>query len=310
MYFVRKIIIKPFISAFFSALLFPILLYPTQLNADTPDVLVTLKPLHSLVSALMLDIGEPGLLLDNLQSPHDYSMKPSDRRRINQADIIIYASADIESFIPAIQNSLPQQKFIKLTNIPGLKLLETRAFDSHAQQHNHHIDGHIWLSIDNAIIISQYLSNEFIKQDPLNSERYRTNSNKQISKLRQLKKDIQQQVLPLRNQAFLMFHDAFQYFENEFQLSSGMFVTTSPDHKPGIRHILKLKQKIQQQNIRCIFYEPPHIPKIIQTLTEGSKIQLIPLEPLGIKYEMGNEQYFKLLSDISYNLYNCLKQDL
>jgi len=310
MYSIRKTIRKPSMSALFSLLLFPILLYPSQLNADTPNVLVTLKPLHSLVSALMLDISKPELLLNNLQSPHDYSMKPSDRRRINQADMIIYASPDIESFIPAIQNGLHQQKFINLTNIAELNLLETRAFDSHAQGHHHQIDGHIWLSIDNAIIISQYLTKEFIKQDTLNSEKYRSNNNKHISKLRQLKKDIQQQMLPLSNQAFLMFHDAFQYFEDEFKLTAGLFVTTSPDHKAGIRHIRQLKESMQQQKIRCVFYEPPHIPKIVHTITEDSHAQLIPLEPLGIKFEAGDEQYFKLLSDISNKLYNCLKQNL
>ena len=297
-------------TALFFSILISILFFPFQLNADTPDILVTLKPVHSLVSALMLDVGEAELLMDNFQSPHDYSMRPSDRRRINQADIIIYVSPDIEGFMPAIHSSLKNKKLIRLIDIPGLKLLDARAFDSHTKGNRHHNDGHIWLSIDNAIIISQYLAEILIKRDANNHQKYRTNRDTLIFQLKQLKADIQEKMQTLHNQPFLTFHDAFQYFEHEFELTSGHFVTTSPDQKAGIRHITFLQKKIQQLDIHCVFYEPPHIPKIIKTITEGSQIHLIPLEPLGIKYAAGEKHYFKLLNDISNNLYKCMKQDL
>jgi len=305
---VDKNIIKLFIATFFSLLIF---ISPLQVYAAAPEILVTLKPLHSLVTALTLNITEPELLFDNLQSPHDYAMKPSDRRRISRADIIIYASPEIESFMPALQSSLSHKKIISLTNITGINLLKARAFDFHDSKKNrHHTDGHIWLSIDNAIVISRYLSEEFIKQDKGNAEKYRSNNSHLIAKLKQLKKELQQQMQPVSRQPFLIFHDAFQYFENDFKLTAGLFVTTSPEHKVGIRHIRDLKKKIQQQNIRCVFYEPPNIPEIIQTITENQQVQLIPLEPLGIKYQADHKQYFKLLTGISNKLYHCLKQGL
>lgn len=283
---------------------------PIQTNAAAPHVLATLKPLHSLVSALMLNVSQPELLLDNLQSPHDYNMKPSDRRRLNRADIIIYASADIESFIPAIENTLRHQHVINLSKIPGVHLLPGRKLDSTSHRHDHHTDGHIWLSIDNAIVISQHLTTELIKQDASNSKIYHANSVVLIEKLRQLQQHIKNKLQTFSDQPFLMFHDAFQYFENEFGLNAGLFVTTSAEHKAGIRHISSLKQQLQQQDIRCVFYEPPHIPKIVQTITVENKHQLVPLEPLGIQFQAGPEQYFELLGNISNKLYTCLKQDL
>jgi len=305
---IEKNIIKPLISVFFSLLIF---ISPWQLHAGTAKILVTLKPLHSLVSALTLNISEPELLFDSLQSPHDYTMKPSDRRRINRADIIIYASPSIESFMPTLQSSLSHKKIINLTNIADINLLQARAFDLHGDKKmRHHSDGHIWLSVNNAIIISQYLSREFIKLDGDNAKKYRSNSRHLITRLKQLKKELQLQMQPVSSQPFLMFHDSFQYFENDFKLTAGLFVTTSPEHKVGIRHIRDLKNKIQQQNIRCVFYEPPYIPKIIQTITEGQAVQLTALEPMGIEYQAGHEQYFKLLRNISNKLYHCLKQGL
>jgi zinc transport system substrate-binding protein len=293
----------------FTLIVLGLLLHPWQLNANTPNILVSIKPLHSLVSALMLDIHTPELLLNSQQSPHSYSMKPSDRRRINRADIIIYASADIESFIPSIQRSLSRQKVIAITDIPGIKLLPARTFGAHSHSHSHYIDGHTWLSIDNAIIISQYLSNIFIQLDADNTQKYTLNRDRLVVKLRQLKIQIQHKMQPFSERPFLMFHDALQYFENDFKLTAGLFVTTSPEHKAGIRHISALKRKIQQQNIRCIFYEPPHIPRIIRAITAGRQVQLIALEPLGRKYTPGAEQYFNLLNGISDKLYNCMQQD-
>ncbi len=305
---INKNIIKPFITTFFSLLIF---ISPWQLQAGTAKILVTLKPLHSLVSALTLNISQPELLFDSLQSPHDYAMRPSDRRRINRADIIIYASTNIESFMPSLQRNLPNKKIINLSNIAGINLLQARAFDLHENKKpGRHTDGHIWLSINNAIIISQYLSSEFIKLDRDNAEKYSSNNSRLISRLKQLKKELQLQMQSVSSQPFLMFHDSFQYFENDFKLTAGLFVTTSPEHKVGIRHIRDLKNKVQQQNIRCVFYEPPHIPKIIQTITEGQAVQLIALEPLGIEYQAGHQQYFKLLRNISNKLYHCLKQGL
>lgn len=301
---------KPLTSLFFTMLLLTSMLFPALLKAEASTVLATLKPIHSLLSALMLDIDTPELLLDNRQSPHNYNMKPSDRRQLDQSDLIIYISEDIESFIPAIQHSLADKNIVKLTDIPGLKLLTTRAFDSHNKNHQEQIDGHIWLSIDNAITISQYLSQLLIKRDRINTLKYQINTNKLVIELKQLQNEIKLKLKPFSNHAYILFHDAFQYFEDEYMLNAGLFVTNEPDHKAGIRHISFLKQQIHQHNIRCIFYEPPNIPKIITTLTENRAAQIIALDPIGSEFPPGHRQYFNLLNNIATKMQNCLKQDL
>jgi zinc transport system substrate-binding protein len=280
----------------------------TPSHAETNRILVSIKPLHSLVTGLTQGITEPRLLLNGTQSPHDYQLRPSERRLIQQADIIIIASPHIESFIASMQTAFKNKRFIALSDIPGIKTLPARRVDNDEHNHHHDIDGHLWLSIDNAVIFLQHLSTVFIEDDPANHDRYLQNRDHLIKKLKVLKQQISDQLKPVSDQPFITFHDAFQYFETEFNLHNSLFVTINPEHKPGIKQIRYLKQQIQQQQIRCIFYEPPQIPKIIDTLNEGQLMQVLPLEPLGNFLNSGAELYFQLLSNTAQQLHNCLSK--
>ena len=103
-----------------------------------------------------------------------------------------------------------------------------------------------------------------------------------------------------------MFHDAFQYFEHEFQLRPARYVTTSPEHISGVRNVQSLKQHIEQNNIQCIFYEPPEIPSIIATLVDDRAIKVLPLDPLGAQLDAGPQLFFNLIEAIANKLYQCM----
>jgi len=294
----------------YKQLSFSILLYLLILplaHASAPDILVTLKPIHSLVSNLTNGITQPKLLIKGFQSPHNYTMRPSDRRLIKQADIIIFTGPTIEGFMPDIVNSLNNKHIIDLSQIPGLHTLPTRLMLQTGHKHgNTEYDGHIWLSIQNAKHIIEYLYTQFITHDPEHKNQYTANKNRTISRLNNLNKKIHEQMKQVSDKAFLMFHDAFQYFENEQGLKKAFFVTSTPDHKIGIRQIKNLRLKIQEQQISCVFYEPPQIPRILHTITEDRTIKVLALEPLGTNFMAGEDLYFKLLTNISKQLYSCL----
>jgi len=276
--------------------------------ASAPDILVTLKPIHSLVSNLTKGITQPKLLIKGFQSPHDYSMRPSDRRLIKQSDIIIFTGPTIESFMPSIVGSLRNKQIIDLSKTPDLHTLPTRLMlnKSHEHTHSEH-DGHIWLSIQNAKHIIKYLHTQLITHDPDHENQYTENKETTINKLNNLNKKIHGQMKQISNHAFLMFHDAFQYFENEQGLKKAFFVTSTPEHKIGIRQVRNLRLKIKEQQISCVFYEPPQIPKILHTIIEDSPIKILALEPLGTNSKSGEDLYFELLTNISQQLYNCLR---
>ncbi|MDH5764707.1 MAG: zinc ABC transporter substrate-binding protein [Gammaproteobacteria bacterium] len=277
--------------------------------ARTPVILTTIKPVHSLVSNLTKDITQPGLLLDSRQSPHDFQLKPSDRRKIAQADIIIYVSGNIETYIAEISNSFAShQQVIELIKAPAITLLPIRAADHHHHHdHDADYDGHIWLSIKNALAMTEYLYQKLSQYDPEHQPVYLRNKQQLIEQLSTAQTNINQLLSPVRHKPYLTFHDAFQYFETEFNLTGSHFVTSSPEHISSIKTVKHYKRLLQTKNIRCIYYEPPVMPKILNTLQTNSNASLLPLDPTGSDLQAGHSLYFELLNNLVNQLYNCLK---
>lgn len=288
------------------------LLFFSQPNlAATPRIVVTLKPLHSLVSGLCRDVCQPALLLDGTQSPHDYQLKPSERRLLESADMVIYASPNVESFVPSLR-SHANQTFIALEKLPGMPLLPARssAHDEHAHdEHAHHgsMDGHIWLSPVNAKIMVTQLSALLSRSDASHASDYARNRDRLLQKLDTLEASIRQQLLPVKNQPFLQFHDALQYFEHDFELTQGVAVTSGAEHSPGARQLRQLQQHIREKNIRCFFYEPPQAPKLLRTLNVNQNARMQALEIHGTDQNASEDLYFTLLSGIATTIKNCLQ---
>ena len=275
--------------------------------SESLNILTTIKPIHSLVSNLTKGISQPDLLISGNQSPHDFQMKPSDRRKIVNANIIIYVSGGIESYIPEISNTFSkQQTVIALDTIAGIQKLPTRSVDEHSDHHADH-DGHLWLSIENAKAISHYLYSEFSKHDPEHQVIYLQNRNQLLARLQQLKTGITDKLKQLKQKPYLTFHDAFQYYETEFNLTGSHFVTSNPEYISGIQSIQHLKKLMQTEKINCIYYEPPRIPKIIHTLKENTAARSLPLDPVGTELHPGENLYFELLDTITNQLLDCLK---
>ena len=271
--------------------------------AAAPTVLVTIKPLHALVSGLCAGIKPPLLLLNTTQSPHDYQLKPSERRMLEAADVIIYASNNVESFMAPLANSLGKQQVIALDSLPGLSLLPARG--SHSSD-NAETDGHIWLAPRLAGNIVQQLALQLAQLDPEHRDQYFANRDRLLIKLDALHHGIEQLLTPLQQQPFLQFHDALQYFEHEFALTSGQVVTTGSEHAPGAKHIHDLQQQVLAKNIRCFFYEPPLPPKLLQTLDVKHTATVQALDIHGSQLETGEDMYFKLLNTIAQQIHSCL----
>lgn len=307
-------------------LCFTLLLLQSACTADnTPRVVVSIKPVHSLLSHITAGTEEPALLIDSPQSAHHFQLRPSQKRLLDQADLFIYSSDAIEGFVDNLKSTSGELEFIELAMIPDLKKLPIRRFNSplhndedshneedrqsdgdHAHGHQADFDGHIWLSIDNAKVIATYLTQRLSKLSPSHSEQYQLNLETLVKRLDKLKQNNQQLLANQKQQPFLVYHDAFQYFEQENQLQGAHFVTTSPEHKPGIKRVRELRKLIQQKQINCVFYEPPNIPPLIKVLSEGNLIKPAQLDPGGLLIPAGKQHYFDLLSQTAQTISKCL----
>ena len=289
-----------------SSFLFLILLMSSS-YATPQKVLVSIKPLHSLISHITEGINPTELLLKQQQSAHHFQLRPSQKRMINKADIFFYSSDTIESFVPALKNTTEHLQFIQLANTPDITSLSTRSYDSH-KHHANDIDGHIWLSIENAQQISRYVTEILSKNNPQHTSHYQRNLDSLLLKLGTLKQNNNNLLSNIKDTPYIVYHDAFQYFEFENKLTGAHFITTSPEHAPGIKRVKELKQLINNQHIRCIFYEPPNIPSLVKTLTDNKLIKLSAIDPAGSQIPAGKQHYFTLMQQTASTLHNCLSQ--
>jgi zinc transport system substrate-binding protein len=307
-------------------------------QADGLRVVVTSKPIHSLTAAVMAGAGEPKLLVEGSASPHTFSLKPSGAAAINAADVFIRVSGSIEPFSEKISAALPASvKLVTLAETPGLKLLDQRAgatFEAHSHDEHGHDehghdehghddhdahadhddddehggkDGHVWLDPNNARLMAGQIATVLSDKDPAHAELYKANAAKLGAEIDTLSAEIETQTKPLAGRPFIVFHDAYQYFETRFGLTAVGSVTVSPDVQPSAKRLAALRQKISKLDAACVFAEPLFQPKLVAAVTEGTKARAGTLDPEGISLEPGPQLYFTLMRTLAGNLTSCLK---
>ncbi|MES9863593.1 MAG: zinc ABC transporter substrate-binding protein [Candidatus Thiodiazotropha sp. 4PDIVS1] len=284
-------------------------------------VVVTIMPIHSLISGLMSGVGEPYLLLKSNQSPHTMSLKPSDARALNQADLVVWIGESLESPLSNLIKQLKvSSEVISLLDTPNLHQLpirNNREWTRHhkptksSSTHTHEInmDNHIWLSPANARLITHHLSNVLIWLDPDNRGLYQNNLEKVLNRLDGMETQFKANISGNTDSPFIVFHDAYQYLEHHFGLNAVGSVSISPDRLAGAKHIHQLREKIRRLEARCIFSEPQFEPKLVHTLISGTQASAGELDPLGGGLTPGEDAYFNLMIGLSEGLASCLGND-
>ena len=105
---------------------------------------------------------------------------------------------------------------------------------------------------------------------------------------------------------FLVFHDAYHYFEARFGITAAGSVTVSPESPPSARRVVEVRARIRGQGARCVFAEPQFQPTLLRVLVEGTPAKVGVLDPLGVALEPGPDLYFQLLENLAGGLQRCL----
>lgn len=294
--------------------------------ADDLRVVVTIKPVHALAAAVMEGAGTPDLLIKGGGSPHSYALRPSDARLLGSADIVIRVSPFLEVFLERPLASFSKQsRIVSVDALAGVTLLPVReggAFEGHDHGHERgreawHVvgpdhephaghDAHLWLSTANAAAIADQLAAIFAEARPAHADLFRSNASRLKSRLAELRGELQGRLTPVKDKPFVVFHDAYQYFEAEFGLRSVGSITLSPERQVGAARIAAIRAKIAQTGSACVFSEPQFEPKLVATVLEGTDAKKGVLDPLGAELPEGTEQYFQLLRNLAGSLTACL----
>jgi zinc transport system substrate-binding protein len=276
-----------------------------------PKVVTSILPIHSLVSAVMEGVGRPTLLIDRPVSPHSYSLRPSDAKAINGADLVVWIGPTLESFLIKPLSTLPTTtRVITLTNEPTIKVIHVTDASGPAELGRVaglDIDPHIWLDPDNAMAIVRIVRDALKKLDPAHAGTYDANAEREIDDL----VDLDMSTLDMTAGNFIgrpviLYHDSLRYFAKRYGLEIAGTVL-SGDKLPGARHMSQLRKLISEKNVRCVFTEPEFSPAMAQSLVEGTKARVATIDPLGTKIQPGVNAYRFLIEGVFGGLLACLR---
>ena len=289
---------------------------PVAIAADW--VVVSIKPVHSLVSALMAGVGKPHLIMRGNMSPHTFSLRPSDAKIMDDARIVFWVGESLETSLAGPIRTLARNAHvITLSETQGLvrrPLREGGAFKAHNHEDERHeddehhdaFDMHIWLDPVNAGVMARLIAGTLSEIDPDNATTYAANTVTLLQRLEDLTTEIVADMRPVRDKPFIVFHDAYRYFEDRFGLTAAGSGVIGSERSPGARRILELRDKIQELGVTCVFAEPGINPSLIDVIIEGTQARIGILNPIGATIESGPDAYFTLMRNMATSFRECL----
>ena len=306
-------------------------------------VVASIKPVHSLVAAVMEGVGEPELLVKGAASPHAYALRPSEARALEQAKVVFWVGEGLEAFLVGPLETLGgNARVVELVDADDLIELDFReggpfeahdhgdheghdhahddddeadhdGGDDHAHEgHGHEghdhgaIDMHLWLDPSNAKAFVQEIEEALSAADPDNAATYEANADALNEKLDVLIAETDGALAPVRGRGFVVFHDAYQYFENRFDIQAAGSITVSPEAIPGAQRLTEIRAKVAELGATCIFAEPQFEPRLVSVVAEGTQARTGVLDPLGADLEDGPDLYFELIRNLTTSLTTCL----
>ena len=309
-----------------------LLAFSTISKADL-KVVTSIKPIHSLASYIMDGVGSPGLIVDGYNSPHSFQLKPSHAKMLEQADIIFWIGEDLENFLEKPLDTIAKKaEKIELLEIKGIKKLKFRernifeehddhghdakkeehddhGHDAKKEEHDDHddhghgeYDPHIWLDPINAKVILNEITEHLIENDSKNASTYKSNLAKALAKIDKLIIDVITETNT--DLSYVVFHDAYQYYENRFNVNILGAMTVNPDVMPGAEQIHEIHEVIEHDNVSCILSEPQFNPDIIKSIAKDTNVKTGVLDPLGANLKPGKDLYFDLIRNMSAS-FNC-----
>ena len=300
--------------------------------ADSPRVVTDIAPVHSLVSRVMDGIGKPDLIVPNETSPHDYRLRPADAEALESAGLVFWMGEGLTPWMERALDSLSGEatiiELLALDETVTLPFREGALFDAHDhsehdghddhddhdhdKEHDDHddhgeFDPHAWLSTDNAKTWLNVIAAKLSSIDPANAGGYFANASEAIAELDALDKEVNEMLDTVRGGKFIVFHDAYQYFETVYDFPASGAISLSDASDPGAARIAEIAKRIESENIQCVLSEPQFNANMVDTVMAGTAAKTEVIDPLGFGIKPGASLYTKLIKGMATSLVNCLK---
>ncbi|KYN65682.1 zinc ABC transporter substrate-binding protein ZnuA [Pantoea agglomerans] len=289
---------------------------PAQAN-----VVASLKPVGFIAAAIADGVTPVDVLLPDGASEHDYSLRPSDAKRLKNADLVVWVGPEMEAFMAKSAAELPAQKNLAMVNIDGVKPLlvsggededehtAEKSEEQDADAHHHHhgeFNMHLWLSPEIARKTAVAIHGKLLELMPQDKAKLDANLQQFEVALADTDKRVSAQLAPVRNKGYFVFHDAYTYFEKQYGLSPTGHFTVNPEIQPGAQRLHQIRTQLVEQKAVCVFAEPQFRPAVIDAVARGTQVRKGTLDPLGTDISLAKDSYVKFLSQLSSQYESCL----
>jgi zinc transport system substrate-binding protein len=294
-------------------------------RAEPPRVVADIAPVHSLVARVMQGAGAPALLLPPGASPHAHALRPADAQALAEADLVVWVGPQLTPWAEKPIAALARGRVVRLAEVPALVRLAPRqgvlfgAHDhAHGDDHDHGhdaagapdraaaVDPHFWLDPVNAKYWLAEIAAALSAADPAGAALYQANAAAALDEIDALGAAIAARLVPLGGRPFVVFHDAYHYFEARFGVEALAALSLGDAVEPGAARVAAVRDVIRELGALCVFTEPQFPPRLAQVLVEGSAARIGTLDPIGTGLEPGPGLYPALLLGLADSLAACL----
>lgn len=343
--------------------------------ADVPKVAIDIAPVHSLVARVMEGVGTPDLVIQPGASPHEYSLRPSEARALQDADLVFWIGPDLTPWLADTLETLASDaavtELLEASGTVELAVRESVLFEAHdhddhgeeghddhghgdeghddhaedghdedghddhsdekhhdhsEEKHDDHDghddhahqeaghdghdhgghDPHAWLSPSNAMTWMNVIAGQLSAADPENAGAYFANAAAGRAEIETLVQEVNATLDPVRGGQFIVFHDAYQYFENDFDFPAAGAISISDASDPSPARIAEIQARIADEGVDCVLSEPQFNPGMVATVLDGTEAKTGVLDPLGSDLKPGPAMYPQLIRNLSLALSGCL----
>ena len=284
-------------------------------------VVTSLKPLGFIASAITDGVTTTEVILPDGASEHDYSLRPSDVKRLQNADLLFWVGPEMEAFMVRSAQQVPAQKQVVMAQLDGVKSQlmkgadedehEGHDHDENSEHHHHHgeYNMHLWLSPEIARLSAVAIHDKLVEVMPQSRAKLDANLKAFEASLAQANKQVGNELAPLKGKGYFVFHDAYGYFEKQYGLTPLGHFTVNPEIQPGAQRLHEIRTQLVEQKATCVFAEPQFRPAVVEAVARGTSVRMGTLDPLGTNIQLSKASYSQFLSQLANQYASCLKGD-
>jgi len=277
------------------------------------NVVTSIKPLELLVRAIATDDMQVTTLVPPGSSPHNYTLRPSQRRALENADLVFWVGPDMETFLIRLLSADEfQGRTIALSGeevAEGDDDEETGHDHGHGHDHGEGEDPHLWVDPALALDMTRDIAEALAGLAGTDRAGINRNLAGFEAALTEKEASIREQLAPARKIDIFAYHSALVRFAEHYELELAGVLTLNPELSPGARHVAEVQDKLREARHPCLLTEPQFNRQWWRSITQGLDVTFSTWDPLAMEIDSTKTGYIDFQQTIADAIIQCLPED-